>query len=85
MTALLKSLAVTPLFCTTELTSTVSPEVEKVAFKAVTSVPNGTVASMLVPEIVAVTSSSRAPLLLDIKLKAVRSFASEAATLTVTV
>ena len=59
-------------------TSTVEPKVEKVAFNAVTSVPNGTTASMLLPEIVAMTSSVRASLLFDKKLKTVMSLATEA-------
>ena len=66
-----------PLVCVVPLTETDFPVVVKFATKAVTSVPDGTVAVMLVPLIVAVTSDERAVFVASVKLKAVIALEEE--------
>jgi len=68
-----KSLAVVPLGCAVPLTLTYAQVVVKVATRAVTSVPKGTVRAISVPLIVPVTSLERAGLSAAEKLKAVIS------------
>ena len=67
-----KLLAVVPLTCIVLPTLTDAPVVVKVAAKAVTSVPNGTVAEIVVPLMVPATVDERAALA-SVKLNAVIS------------
>ena len=75
-----------PLICAVLSTVTLTPVVANVATSPVTSVPNGTIAVIEVPVIVAVTSASSAgELLMDRNANAVIVFAELGATVTVTV
>src|SRR5258708_37497597 len=73
-----------PLAWVVAPTATLAPVVENVATSAVTSVPNGTVAAMSAPVIVAVTSAVKLALSADRNANAVISFAGLAATVTAT-
>ena len=77
MTGFVKLLAVVPLACVVVLTFTDAPVVVKVATRAVTFVPKGTVTAILVSVITPTATGL-------VKLKAVISFAGLAATVTVT-
>src|ERR1041384_3788951 len=74
-----------PLVCVVPPTLTLAPVVVNVALRAVTLVPNGTVAVIDRPLIVAVTSVVSAGLFVDRNENAVMSLAGFAATVTVTV
>ena len=74
----MKSFGVVPLTCGVTPTLTDEPVVVKVATRAVTFVPNGTVTAILVPEITPVAAGV-------VKLKAVISFVVLGLNVTVTV
>src|SRR4051812_28728415 len=65
VTGLVKSFGVEPLTCAVPPTSTLAPVVAKFATSALTLVPNGTVAVIEDPVIVAVTSAPRPELLVE--------------------
>lgn len=62
-----KLLAVVPLICSALPAATLAPVVANVAIRAVTSVPEGTVAAIALPLIVARTSARSPGLLADRK------------------
>ena len=77
--------AVTPLTCDVPATVTLAPLVAKVGIRAETSVPNGTVAVIDVPLMLATTSAARPEFTDDSNVNAVMSFAEFSAAVTVTV
>src|SRR5580704_12534555 len=85
MTELVKLFGVVPLVCATPPMVTLTPVVAKVATSAVTFVPNGTVAVIVVPLIVAATSALRFPLFAVRNAYDVIALAVLLATVTVTV
>ena len=81
----MKSFAVAPLICGVAATATLVPALVNVATNAVTFVPNGTVAEIDEPAIVAWTSArSAGGLLADKNRNEVIDFAELAAEITVT-
>src|SRR5580704_11345337 len=84
-TGLVKLFAVVPLVCATPPTVMLAPVVANVATSAVTFVPNGTVALIVVPLIVATTLAPRFGLLSERNAYDVIAFAVLGAMVTATV